>query len=371
MLRAAAGRRKRRRRSNIRVVMTHLGLLVLFAAAIYGGVTLYSDWKEEKQAQPVDNPDPVVMEEVSAVPEALYTEEQLNEKIAEAVSAAVSQEQEAEANRVLDGIKESLTAGNTTVETLRPYYPDEIVVVSAGSFHFVPINRGLKQNDLVRENLNILESGEYQYLTDGAVTSHKGIDVSNHQGKIDWQQVAADGVEFAIIRAAFRGYGTGKLVEDEMFEKNIEGAKAAGIKVGVYLFSQAVTEEEVLEEANLVLEKIAPYQLDCPVVFDVEKVSGAGRMNALSVEERTALTELFCQTVQNAGYRPMIYYNTEMAALMLNLTELEEYDKWYASYSEQMFFPYEYKIWQYSDKGKVQGISGDVDMNISFAPLWE
>ncbi len=371
MLRAAAGRRKRRRRSNVRAVMTLLGLLILFAAAIYGGMTLYTDWKEEQQAEPVDNQEPVVVEESVAVQEPLYTEEQLNEKIAEAVSAAASQEQEAGASRVLEGIKEALTAGNTTVETLRPYYPDEIVVVSAGSFHFVPINRGLKQNDLVRENLNILESGEYQYLTDGAVTSHKGIDVSNHQGKIDWQQVAADGVEFAIIRAAFRGYGTGKLVEDEMFETNIEGAKAAGIKVGVYLFSQAVTEEEVLEEANLVLEKIAPYQLDCPVVFDVEKVSGTGRMNALSVEERTALTELFCQTVQNAGYRPMIYYNTEMAALMLNLTELEEYDKWYASYSEQMFFPYEYKIWQYSDKGKVQGISGAVDMNISFAPLWE
>ena len=148
----------------------------------------------------------------------------------------------------------------------------------------------------------------------------------------------------------------------------IRGRKSFAL-LGV--FPYALYEEEVLEEANLVLEKIAPYQLDCPVVFDVEKVSGAGRMNALSVEERTALTELFCQTVQNAGYRPMIYYNTEMAALMLNLTELEEYDKWYASYSEQMFFPYEYKIWQYSDKGKVQGISGDVDMNISFAPLWE
>jgi GH25 family lysozyme M1 (1,4-beta-N-acetylmuramidase) len=296
-----------------------------------------------------------------------YSQEELDEKIAEAVAAA----QDEEALKVLDGIRESLTEGSTTVETLRPYYPDEIVVVSSGSFHFVPIDRSLKLNDLTSENLNILESGEYQYLTDGLVSSHKGIDVSSHQGDIDWAKVAQDGVEFAIIRVGFRGYGTGKLVEDEKFEDNIKGAKAAGIKVGVYFFSQAVTEAEVLEEADLVLEKIEPYELDCPVVFDVEKVSGSGRMNELTVEERTDLTLTFCQTIEKAGYTPMIYHNTEMGALLLDLTKLEAYDKWYASYSDQMFYPYEYKIWQYSEKGSISGIKSDVDLNICFAPVWE
>lgn len=375
----AAARKRRRRRANVRIVLMLTFFLVILVAVMYGGVLLYTELKqkdarsaanisgEENAGQAVSGGDGGG-EAAAAMAEAtLYTQEELEEKIAEAVAAA----QNKEADRILDGIRTALSEGTTTVETLRPYYPDELVVVSGGRFHFVPVNYELAQNQLDAANLNILETGEYQYLTDGQVTSHKGIDVSSHQGDIDWKLVAQDGVEFAIIRVGFRGYGTGKLVEDEKFEDNIQGAAAAGIRVGVYFFSQAVTEEEVLEEANLVLEKIAPYQLDCPVVFDVEKVSGTGRMNEISVEERTGLTLLFCQTIENAGYQAMIYHNTEMGALMIDLAALEDYDKWYASYSDQMFYPYEYKIWQYSDKGSVQGISTDVDMNISFAPVWE
>lgn len=384
MINAAEARKRRRRRSNIRAAVILIGILIILAAVVCGGMLLFSELKKRGEAQSaaklselegeqereqeskLSDPD-----EETAVPAdsktISYSQEELDAKIAEAVASA----QNAEAERVLEGIKQSLSEGTTTVETLRPYYPDEIVVVSGGRFHFVPINEELAHNQLDISNLNILETGEYQYMTDGAVTSHKGIDVSSHQGDIDWNLAAQDGVEFAFIRVGFRGYGTGKLVEDEKFEDNIKGAKAAGVKVGVYFFSQAVTEAEVLEEAGLVLEKISPYALDCPVVFDVEKVSGSGRMNELSVEERTNLTLLFCQTIENAGYKPMIYHNTEMGALMIDLAALEGYDKWYASYSDQMFYPYEYKVWQYSDKGNIQGIKTAVDLNISFAPIWE
>ena len=162
------------------------------------------------------------------------------------------------------------------------------------------------------------------------------------------------------------------MLEDENYAANISGALAAGIKVGVYFYSQAITEEEVLEEANYVLERIAPYQIDCPVVFDVERVSNEnGRMNKLSAEERTKLTLLFCQTVENAGYKPMIYHNTEMGALMLEQEPLDTYDKWFAAYSDTFYYPYEYCVWQYSQSGTVQGITGAVDLNISFVPLWE
>ena len=135
-------------------------------------------------------------------------------------------------------------------------------------------------------------------MQDGQVVSHKGIDVSKHQGNIDWTKVAADGVEFAFIRVGLRGYGTeGKLVEDEYFEQNIKGALQAGIKVGVYFYSQAITDAELLEEANLVLEKIKPYNVELPIVYDVEKVSGGkGRANDLSVEDRTRLTALLQRT---------------------------------------------------------------------------
>lgn len=365
-------RKNRRRTSVIGVGLAMLGCLVFLVAVMYGGMTLY-----EKLTQHGGDAEPAAVtgdgeagqDAVEAVSGAVvYSQAELDEII----SQAVTQAQDEEADRILDGIKEALSGGTTTVETLRPYYPDDIVVVSGGRFHFVPINRELKLNQLDVANLNILENGEYQYLTDGQVTSHKGIDVSSHQGDIDWKQVAQDGVEFAIIRLGYRGYGSeGKLVEDTKFEDNIKGASAAGIKVGVYFFSQAITTEELMEEANLVLEKIAPYKIECPVVYDVEKTSKDGRMNNISVEERTQLTALFCQTIQAAGYKPMIYHNTEMGALMIDVAALEDYDKWYASYSDQMFYPYEYKIWQYSDKGRVAGISTDVDLDISFAPLWE
>lgn len=368
----AAARRKRRNQSTVKVILAMLGCLVLLVAVMYGGMMLidrYVHREQEKVPALADDVQNRTEDSVDAVSDAVvYSQEELDAKIAEAVFAAQSEE----ADKVLEGIKTSLSEGNTTVETLRPLYPDDIVVVSGGRFHFVPINRELKLNTLDVANLNILESGEFQYLTDGQVTSHKGIDVSSHQGNIDWNLVAQDGVEFAIIRVGYRGYGSeGRLVVDEKFESNIKGATAAGIKVGVYFFSQAINETELQEEANLVLEQIAPYKVECPVVYDVEKTSAAGRMNAISVEERTRLTKLFCQTIEDAGYQPMIYHNTEMGALLINIAELEDYDKWYASYSDKMFYPYEYKIWQYSDKGKIQGISTDVDLNICFAPIWE
>lgn len=294
----------------------------------------------------------------------VYSQEELDGYVASA-----RQQGSAE---VLDSIKTGLSEGDTVLETLKPLYPDDIVVHSGGKYHFVPIDRSLKLNGFDKANLNILETGEYQYMQDGQVISHKGIDVSRHQGAIDWNLVAQDGVEFAFIRVGNRGYGTGKMVEDDRFDENIQGALAAGIKVGVYYYSQAITSQEVLEEANFVLEKIKSYDIQCPVVYDVEKVSGEpGRMNDISVEQRTEFARLFCETVKNAGYRPMIYYNTEMGALMLQLAPLEEYDKWFAAYSDTFYYPYEYKVWQYSQSGTVQGIQGAVDLNISFAPLWE
>ena len=231
----AAARRKRRNNSTVKVVFAMLGCLVLLVAVMYGGLTLIDRYvhrnqddvpamADDIQNQPQDSVD-VVSDAV------VYSQEELDAKIAEAVLAA----QNLEADRVLEGIKTSLSEGTTTVETLRPYYPDDIVVVSGGKFHFVPINRELELNTLDKANLNILGSGEFQYLTDGQVISHKGIDVSSHQGNIDWNLVAQDGVEFAIIRVGYRGYGSeGRLVVDEKFEDNIKGAKAAGIKVGVY-----------------------------------------------------------------------------------------------------------------------------------------
>lgn len=298
-----------------------------------------------------------------------FTQEEVDAKLAQARAEAEA----AATAKVLDSLRTGVTEGDSVLQAIRSLYPDELIVSSGGKYHFVPINRDLKLNNFKQENLNILESGEYQYMQDGQVTSHKGIDVSQYQGKIDWEKVAADGVEFAFVRVGYRGYGqAGRLVEDERYKENIEGAVKAGIKVGVYFYSQAITEAEAAEEANFVLERIAPYKIECPVVIDVEMVTGAdGRMNGISAAERSHYAATFCETVKVAGYRPMIYHNLEVGAVKMNLPGLENYDRWFASYSETLYFPYDYKVWQYTDNGSVSGIKGDVDLNISFVPLWE
>jgi len=374
-------RQARKRQNRIKLVMVMLCTLVVLVVIMYCGTALYLRITVDKDGDAVEalagtvvySQEELDMQVALAVTEAearaaMEAETLAESRIQEAVRAAEEQGQEG----VLDTIRTSLSDGQTMLEALRPLYPEEMLVASGGQYHFVPINRQLRQSQLVQENVNLLESGEIQYMSGDQVISHKGIDVSRHQGNIDWEKVAQDGVEFAFIRVAYRGYGTGKMEEDSYFDQNVQGAQAAGIKTGVYIYSQAITEEEVLEEADLVLQKVAPYQLECPIVFDVELVSGAnGRMNNITPEERTNLALLFCQTIEAAGYKPMIYHNTEMGALKLDVAALEDYDKWFASYSEILYYPYEYKVWQYTPHGKVAGINSEVDLNICIEPVWE
>lgn len=368
------GRMGKKKNKKAKYILTLFAYLLVLIAIMYVGAGFYTWINGEIEASQQETEEVVNMLQKEEYQES-YTYTEMMEKI-QAVEAQadarVEQAAKDKEKEILEGIKDNFTAGDTTVEALRPFYPDELVLASSGQIHFVPINTEMQMNTLKQENLQILESGEYQYVENGQVISHKGIDVSKHQGNIDWDRVAADGVEFAFIRVGLRGYGTGKLVEDEYFEKNLKGASNAGIKVGVYLYTQAVTEDEILEEAELVLKKIEPYHIDGPVVIDVEKVAGAkARMNELTVEERTNLVLLFCRTIENAGYKPMIYHNMEMGVLMLDMETFENYDKWLASYSDTLYYPYEYRIWQYSDEGKVDGINGNVDLNISFSPFWE
>ena len=343
---------KRKKNNTIASILVMTGCLLVLVLVTYVAGILYSwiDSKFQSNANDLAAAAEAGSQTEESTQEVVktYTQEEVDALIAEAKQQAEDEEE----NKILSGIRDGLTSGTTMVETLRPYYPNELVVVSNGTFNFVPINENLQKNDYALENLNILEDG----------------DVSKHQGNIDWTKVAADGVEFAFIRVGLRGYGTeGKLVEDEYFEQNVKGALQAGIKVGVYFYSQAITDEELLEEANLVLEKVKPYNIELPIVFDVEKVSGGkGRANELSVEERTRLTALFCQTIQDAGYKPMIYHNMEMGTLMLDLGQLEQYDKWFAYYNDDLYYPYAYKVWQYSEKGAVDGINEEVDLNIWF-----
>lgn len=276
-------------------------------------------------------------------------------------------EDELEAS-IKERMKELVTAEDgSPLKMLRSFFPENLIYADNNEYVFAPVLEGVRKHNYLEENFVETDDGEMQYVENGEVISHKGIDVSKYQGDIDWEAVASDGVEYAFVRLGLRGYESGKLVLDEYFDKNMQGANAAGIKTGVYFFTQAVTVAEAVEEAQYVLENITGYDVSYPVVFDVEMiVNGNGRANDLSQEERTDIAIAFCEAIKEAGYTPMIYGNVKCFTKLLDMTRLNDYEKWYAFYDDYMYMPYEVGIWQYTEKGRVAGINASVDLNISY-----
>ncbi len=193
-----------------------------------------------------------------------------------------------------------------------------------------------------------------------------GIDVSKWNGEIDWDKVKAAGVEFAIIRAGYRGSVTGSLVQDPYFEANMRGAAASGVETGVYFFTQAVNEVEAVEEASAVLKMIQEYELKYPIFIDTEGAGGNGRADGLDQETRTLVCEAFCRTIENAGYEAGVYASRNWYNNNLAVDRLEQYYIWLAEYRSAPLYQGYYQMWQYTSKGQIDGIKGNVDLNISY-----
>ncbi len=214
----------------------------------------------------------------------------------------------------------------------------------------------------------IIQGAKYTFNDNGVLNTgsgHLGIDVSKWNGNIDWNAVKNSGVSYVIIRCGYRGSSTGALVEDPKFRANIQGAQSAGIKVGVYFFTQAVNEVEAVEEASMALSLIKGYNISYPVFLDVE--ASNGRADSISADTRTAVCKAFCQTIQNSGYKAGIYANKTWFTSYMNTPSLTGYKIWLAQYAAAPTYTRtKYDMWQYSSKGRVSGISGDVDMNISY-----
>ena len=208
----------------------------------------------------------------------------------------------------------------------------------------------------------------YHFDSNGVLKQEtRGVDVSKYQGNIDWNQVKAAGYEFAIIRVGYRGYGSGALVEDSHFRQNIQGATAAGLQVGLYFYSQAINEEEAVEEASMVLRLCSGYRLDYPIYFDTEKVAGdTGRADSLSRAERTACAVAFCETIRNAGYTAGVYSYASWFYNQLNMSNFGNYQIWIAQYRDVLDFSGRYNMWQYASDGCVPGISKLCDLNIAY-----
>ena len=207
-----------------------------------------------------------------------------------------------------------------------------------------------------------LENGFLRYGTDSLV----GIDVSTHQGLIDWQAVKGAGVEFAIIRAGYRGTTQGLLYEDELFRANLDGAKEAGLLVGVYFFSQAANEEEAAEEAEFVCGLLDGAKLDLPIYYDWEEVSGQSRIPGAAEIPMTECAVAFCEAIKAQGYEAGVYFNQTYGYDHLDLLALQDYSLWLAEYGNTPTFDYHFHCLQYTDSGVVDGIETEVDLNVFF-----
>lgn len=248
------------------------------------------------------------------------------------------------------------------------YYENQVIVSEE------PAEKGWEdvpsaENALPRntyESEGFYETEGIRFYEFDGITGVAGIDVSAFQPSVDWQQVKNAGIEFAMIRLGYRGYTTGELDLDDCFLGHMDGALDAGLGVGVYFFSQALTPEEAVEEAEYVLTWLEGYDITYPVVFDWEEVEGPARTDNMNMLNLTSCAKAFCEKIEEAGYEAAVYFNQAYGYEQFNLVSIRDYIFWLAEYAPVPTFAYDFTMWQYTNEGTVPGIEGPVDLNIYF-----
>ncbi len=241
-----------------------------------------------------------------------------------------------------------------------------LVILPDGSEEWVVLSQQIPRNDY--DYTNLTAQGDFMtYYVDGHKASYLGVDVSESQEYIDFASVKKAGIDFCMIRAGIRGYSTGTLSVDKYFEDNLKRANEAGLSVGLYFTSQALTEEEAKEEAQLILDRIGELRVDYPIVIDMGYVENdSARIEGLTREEKTKVTKAFLDTVKEAGYHGMIKGTKEWLIKEIDLTQLTSADIWLDQHQDLPDYPYAFTMWQYKVSGKVDGISGYVGLNLCF-----
>ena len=226
---------------------------------------------------------------------------------------------------------------------------------------------GVPVNKLDNNNFSADSNLKY-YNENGKAASSEGIDISSYSGNIDWKKIKESGIDFAMIRVGGRGYGEkGEMYTDERALEYINGAKAEGIKVGAYFFSQAVSTEEAIEEADYVKSVLGDIKLDYPVAYDWEIIKDDdARTDSVSASQATECARAFCDRVKELGYTPILYSPSRELYFKYDLSRLADIDIWYCEYANVPTFYYEFSMWQYSATGTIDGIEGAVDLNICF-----
>ncbi len=274
---------------------------------------------------------------------------------------------QAERNRLLLEIQSSFESGNSTISMLRNLFPGDLVVMWEGRYYFYPVDRNLQMNPFSETDFAQGEKGGMDYIGENAgVSVNRGVDVSALNGEINWAKVAEEQIAFAMIRAAVRN-ADGELAQDERFQENMSGAKSVGLRIGCYVDLDADSEKAAEEIADFVLSNLSMSQqeMGAPVAVRVQIPDHTSSLSGQTREEWTQGVRAFCAKIKKAGYEPVIYANTAAFHMLLNMAELEEYDKWIADYGDYLYFPYKFKCWQYSLKGTVNGIEGDVALDLS------
>ncbi len=235
-----------------------------------------------------------------------------------------------------------------------------------GKKTYYEIMKDYPKNEYDLESSLVNENGRLKYK-DSKRESITGVDLSKYNGAVDFAKLKEDGIKFVMLRLASRGYGTGKITLDEKFVEYAQNAQLNGIQIGAYFYSQAVNETEAVEEANYIVGAVSGFNVRYPVAIDIERVTGDdARTDKLTNKERTAVVKTFCDTVKGYGYKPIIYATAEMLVGGLDLEELKDYDVWLADDKIPTKYPYRFSMWQYDKKGRIDGITGDIDLDISF-----
>ena len=260
-------------------------------------------------------------------------------------------------------------------ENAVPTASGEVVTINDSVMGDIEIQtvKGAEVNTYTAEGLQYDENGTPSYYEDGKKISHLGVDLSEYQGDADFEAMKNAGVEFVMLRIGGQYYGDeGGLYEDGAFDTNYEKAKAAGLKVGAYFFSQAINAEDAAKEANYTIQKLNGRSLDYPIGFDWENIAEeAARTDSVTGDQLTDIAESFCDTVTQAGYKAIVYSNTSQMLIMYDFETMKDYDFWLADYREFPTMYYKFDMWQYSKEGTIDGVEGTVDLNLSFTDFSE
>ncbi|MEG1848568.1 MAG: glycoside hydrolase family 25 protein [Lachnospiraceae bacterium] len=359
---------------NYSIGMIAIGVC-LCVLLILGVVLITNKKQEHPYVVPVAQTDQV--EESASVEESnTFTSDDLEfwsffskeeqQKEEKAAMAKAEKEKAASALSEDDSVSDNSVSDNAMEAEALKHKDETLIVHLDGEKEWIPVNPYLTKNEYNYAGL-VYEDPIMRYSQQGKVISHMGINVSQENGVIDYTKVKKAGIDFVIIQLGMRGYGTGKVSVDDYFIKNMEGATQAGLSVGVSFYSQAINEQEAVEEASLVIKQLKEYEIAYPVAYDMEEIIGdTARTDALSKEERSKITAAFLKTLSDVGYKTVIYGNKEWLLQKINLSLLSEYKIWLSQEMDVPDYPYQFALWQYSTTGVIPGVVGEVGLNLSF-----